>query len=90
MVTVSVRQAMLSWTAPTQNVDGSALTNLAGYKVYWGTGSRSYPNTADVSGASSTSHTLALNPGTYFFAVTALDSSGNESAFSGEVSKTVL
>jgi hypothetical protein len=90
MVTVGVRQAMLSWTAPTQNVDGSALTNLAGYKVYWGTGSRSYPNTADVSGASNTSHTLTLNPGTYFFAVTALDSSGNESAFSGEVSKIVL
>src|SRR5262249_5296312 len=30
--TVTVRSALLSWTAPTQNTDGTALTNLAGYK----------------------------------------------------------
>ena len=27
----------LSWTAPTENEDGSALTDLAAYKIYYGT-----------------------------------------------------
>ena len=90
MVTVDVRQAILSWAPPTQNVDGSALTDLTGYKLYWGNSSRSYGTSQPVNGAGTTSQTLALSPGTYYFAVTALDSSGNESAFSNEVTKTVL
>ena len=41
-------------------------------------------------GANNTTQTIALSPGTYFFAVSAVDSSGNESALSNEVTKTVL
>ena len=37
-----------------------------------------------------TTQTIALSPGTYFFAVSAVDSGGNESALSNEVTKTVL
>ena len=33
---VATGSATLSWTPPTTNTDGSSLTNLAGYKVYWG------------------------------------------------------
>ncbi len=89
MTTVSLRQAVLSWQAPTKNVDGSALTNLSGYKIYYGTTSKNYTQTASVSGASTTTRTLSLAPGTYYFAVTALDSAGGESAKTNEVSKTV-
>jgi hypothetical protein len=85
MVTVGVRQAVLSWAPRTQ-----IATNLSGFKVYWGTTSRSYPSSRALNSATSTSHTITLTPGTYYFAVTALDSSGNESAFSNELSKTVL
>jgi hypothetical protein len=88
--TVTVRSALLSWTAPTQNTDGSDLTNLAGYKVYWGPSSRNYTQKANVNGASATSFTASLTPGTWFFAITALDSTGGESAKSNEVSKTVF
>src|SRR5262249_32768130 len=88
--TVTVRTAALSWTAPTQNTDGSALTNLAGYKVYWGPSSRNYTQNASVNGASATSFTASLTPGTWFFATTAFDSTGAESAKSNEVSKTVF
>jgi hypothetical protein len=88
--TVTVRAAMLSWTAPTHNTDGSALTNLAGFKVYWGPSSRNYTQNASVNGASSTAYTATLTPGTWFFAITALDSTGVESAKSNEVSKTVF
>jgi len=35
-------QATVSWIPPTTNTDGTALTDLAGYKVYYGTVSWSY------------------------------------------------
>jgi hypothetical protein len=88
MTTVNIRQAQLSWTAPTQNVDGSALTDLTGYKIYYGTSSQNYTQVVPVSGATTTQWTLNLAPGTYYFALTAVSSSG-ESAKTNEVSKTV-
>jgi hypothetical protein len=89
MTTVVIRQAVLSWKAPTQNVDGSTITNLGGYKIYYGNASRSYTQTISVSGGSTVQRTVALSPGTWYFAVTALDTQGRESAFSGEVSKSI-
>lgn len=89
MTTVSLREAVLSWQAPTKNVDGSTLTNLSGYKIYYGTTSRNYTQSASVSGASTTQWTLSLAPGTYYFALTAIDAAGGESSKTNEVSKTV-
>ena len=81
-------QATLSWTAPATNTDDSPLTDLAGYKVYYGTASRSYSQV--IIAGNSTAYTVAnLAAGTtYYFATTAYDASGNESAYSNEVSKT--
>ncbi len=90
MTTVTLRNAALTWTAPTKNVDGSALTNLSGYKVYWGTASRSYSQNANITGAGTTTYTTGLSPGTWYFAISALDATGAESAKSNEVSKTVF
>jgi hypothetical protein len=79
--------ALLSW-AP--NTEG----NLAGYKIHYGTSSRAYTNTIDV-GLSSTPSTPTqtvtdLEDGkTYYFALTAYDTSGNESSFSEEAQKTI-
>jgi hypothetical protein len=89
MTTVTIRQAVLSWTEPTQNVDGSPLTDLAGYKLYSRNESGSYGAPAVINGASTTTYTMDLNPGTYFFALSAFNSSGAESAKTNEVSKTV-
>ncbi len=90
MTTVTVRTASLTWDAPTQNVDGSPLTDPAGYRVYWGNAPRTYGVPAAVSDPSVTSHVIALSPDVYYFAVTALDVDGNESAFSNEVSKAIF
>jgi len=64
---------------------------VAGYRVYWGSSSGSYSQAhgAGVNTGSTTSYTVTgLTVGrTYYFAVTAYDAAGNESAFSGEVSK---
>ena len=61
-------------------------SDLAGYKVYYGTASRSYSQITPV-GLNTTCQISDLESGNeYFFAVTAYDSAGNESQFSNEVS----
>ena len=76
----------LAWDAPTTNSDGSPLTDLAGYYVYYGTASRVYGSPVDAKNV--TTYTLTdLTPGqTYFIAVTAYDTSQNQSQLSDEVS----
>jgi hypothetical protein len=87
---VALGSATLSWTAPTQNEDGSALTNLAGYKIYYGRSSGTYSNEVRIDNPGVTSFVVEnLSPDTYFFAATALNSAGAESRFSGEAVKTV-
>jgi hypothetical protein len=82
--------ATLSWTPPTTNSDGSPLTNLAGYKVYWGTSEGNYPNSVTLNSPGLSSYVLEnLVAGTYFFVVTALNASGSESPRSNAASKTI-
>ena len=75
----------LAWDPVTKNVDGTDF-NLAGYRVYLGTASRTYGTSINVSNVPT--YTLTgLTPGqTYYIAVTANDTSGNESTYSNEVS----
>lgn len=58
--------------------------DLAGYKLYYGTQSRRYKYCIDVQ--MRTSYTLSSlpEPGNYYFAVTTVDTAGNESRFSEE------
>src|SRR3990172_852261 len=80
--------ATLTWDPPTTNVDQTPLTDLAGYKVYYGTTSGTYSSTIDIGNVINyTVSSLAENT-TYYFAVTAYDTLANESSYSNEVSKT--
>jgi hypothetical protein len=80
--------AILSWVAPTSNVDGTPLTDLAGFKVYYGTTPGVYTS-IDVGNATS-HHIVGLTKGqTYYFTVTAYDSSSYESDFAAIVSKLI-
>jgi hypothetical protein len=89
MVSVSVNGSLaLNWVAPVENVDGSPLTDLAGYRVYYGDSSRSYTGMTDIDDPASTTTTIAVPSGDYFVAMTALDAQGNESAYSNEALKT--
>ncbi len=78
----------LSWDPPTTNVDGTPVSDLAGYRIYYGLSSRNYSWVIDV-GNVNTYKIENLSPGTYYFAVTAYDTSGNESDYSNEVSKVI-
>jgi hypothetical protein len=69
--------------------DRSQEPNIAGYRVYYGTTSRHYTTMRSV-GNSTTATISNLEPGTtYYFAVTAYDTSGNESSYSQEIPYTV-
>jgi hypothetical protein len=75
------------WQAPTDNTDGSFLTNLSGYKIYYGGASGEYSSSIDIPNPGLTSYVVQdLRPGHYYFAVTAYTSAGVESGFSSEVS----
>ena len=81
----------MTWNPPTQNTDGSPLTNLTGYRVYWGTQQGDYPNSVIVNNAGLSSYVVdQLTPATWYFTVTALNAGGFESAFSNVASKQVL
>ncbi len=89
--------AVLTWEAPTINTDDSPLTDLAGYRLYWGTSTGSYPDNqdlgmpscTDVAGTMTCTYTLTdLGAGTYFFAVTAYSAGGYESVRSNEATAT--
>jgi Malectin domain/Bacterial TSP3 repeat len=84
-VHVHAARVSLSWNAPTTNQNGTSLTDLAGHKVHYGLAPRSYNVTADV-GLATSAVLSDLEAGqTYYFAVTAYDTSGNQSALSDEV-----
>jgi hypothetical protein len=63
--------------------------DIAGYVLYYGTVSHTYTSNIPVA-ATSQMVTVSLGPGTYFFAVTAKNTLGVESAYSAEVSAQVL
>jgi hypothetical protein len=80
----------MKWTPPTLNTDGSPLTDLAGYTVLYGTASRQYSTSLNISGASTNAAVLeGLTAGTWYFAVQAVNSQGIKSDFSEERSKTL-
>jgi Putative Ig domain len=81
----------LSWTPPTQNTDGSALGNLAGYRINYGRSSTELVHAIQVANPGITRHVIEdLAPGTYYFVVRAFTSNGTESANSSIATKTVL
>jgi hypothetical protein len=82
--------ASLTWMPPTQNTDGTTLTNLAGYRIVYGVSASQLTQTIQVTNAGMSSYVVEnLAPGTYYFAIRAYTSSGAESADSNVVAKVV-
>ncbi len=90
MVSVSaIGQVTISWVAPTENVDGSPLTDLDSFRIYYGPDTRSYTNSIDVLSPSATSYSFDATSGDYYVTMTALDGQGNESAYANEIVRSV-
>jgi hypothetical protein len=76
-------QVTLAWDANTES-------DLAGYKVHYGTASGSYTTIVDVHKVTTSSIGTLTAGQTYYFAVTAYNASGNESGYSNQVSYSIL
>ncbi len=80
----------LGWDIPLQNDDGTPLTDLKAFRIHYGSASSDYSGTLEVSSANATSYVVQQLPsGTYYFAITAVNSEGVESAYSTEVNTTI-
>ena len=82
--------ATVSWSPPATNVDGTPLTNLAGYRVVYGQSSSDLSNSLEIPGPRITSAVIeALTPSTWYFAVKAYTTAGIESDLSNVVFKII-
>jgi Putative Ig domain len=84
-----VNTVTLTWAAPTQNSDGSTLTDLAGFTVVYGTSQNALDQTVRIDNATASTWSSDNFPsGTYYFAVKAFNTSGGEGSLSDVMSKT--
>jgi hypothetical protein len=73
--------ALVSWVAPTANTNGSPLTNLASFRIAYGTSSSTLDRTLQVSDVTARSARVSgLAPGTWYFTTRAVNTAGVESA----------
>lgn len=79
----------LSWTVPTQNADGTSLTNLAGYRIIYGTSPSNLTQSVSLTNPGLTTYTIPLTPGTWYGALISINSAGDEGAVSNVASALV-
>jgi hypothetical protein len=85
-----IGNATLSWIPPTQNEDGSALTNLAGYRIFYGTSASNLNQQINLNNPGLTRYVVDnLSGGTWYFGIRAYSATGTESAMSAIASKTI-
>jgi hypothetical protein len=83
--------AKVSWIAPTQNADGSKITDLVGYMIYYGPGPDNLNQSIEVTDPRATTYTVKkLKSGTtYSFSVVAFSAGGIRGGASATVSKKI-
>jgi hypothetical protein len=87
----SAGTATLEWIPPLTTTDGATLTTLAGYRIYYGTDVTQLTQRIDVNNAGLATYVVeGLAPATYYFAVTAVDARGGESARSNAGRKEII
>jgi Putative Ig domain len=88
--TPTTGNATVNWTPPTQNTDGSTLTDLAGMIIYYGSSPSSLSQQVQVASASQASYTITnLASGTWYFGGVAYTTTGLQSAMSSLVNATI-
>ena len=78
----------LSWTAPLEREDNQpiSLSEIAGYKIYYGTVENTFSHSVDITDGAANGHTLEnLSSGIYYLTLTTYDTAGRESKPSGEI-----
>jgi putative Ig domain-containing protein len=87
---IRLGSATVSWDIPTTNADGSDLDDLAGFNIHYSLASGTFSGTEIINDNTAMSFVITdLQPGTWYFAVSAFDSAGNRSALSAEENKVI-
>jgi len=82
--------ASLTWTAPTANTNGTSVTALVGYTIFYGPTASSLTQRVVITNPSTSSYEITgLSGGTWYFAVAADAADGTQSAQSVIGSKTI-
>lgn len=90
VASVGIGSATLTWEPPTQNLDGSPLTNLAGYEIRYGRSSSDLSESVVLTNPSLSVYVLEnLTSGTWYFAVASMNTDGIASPLSNVASKTI-
>jgi hypothetical protein len=90
VVSTGTQSVTLAWAAPTQNEDGTVLTDLVGYRIRYGETSGAYTTVISLTNPGLASYYIeGLVPSTYYFVISALNSKGVESGYSNETFKSV-
>jgi len=84
------RAATISWDAPTTNNNGTPLTDLAGYRIYYGSSPEDLSHTVQISTVGLQTYVIDdLEAGTWYFAVRSVAANGTESTLSDVAVKTI-
>jgi hypothetical protein len=87
---ISNGSVTLSWLPPTTNTNGTTLTNLAGYKIYYGTSPSTMTQSVQITNPGLASYVIDnLSPATWYFSLVSYNSADVESPLSTTVSKTI-
>ena len=82
--------ATLSWAAPTQNTNGTPLTNLAGYRIYYGTSQTAMTQSVQIPNSGIATYVISnLSPGTWYFSIRDYTSANVESDASAVVTTAI-
>jgi hypothetical protein len=90
VVAVGTQSITLAWLAPTENDDGTPLTNLAGYRIRYGQQSGNYTSEVTINNPGLATYVLSgLAAGRYYLVLSAVNTNGGESQYSNEASVAV-
>jgi hypothetical protein len=88
--TPALGQVTLSWPAPTENTDDTALTDLAGYRILYGTAPDALSKSINIPNPATTRYIVSnLSPATWYFAAIAYNAAGKESGRTNVASKVI-
>lgn len=91
VVQVGTSSVTLTWTPPTENEDGTPLTNLAGYRIRYGSQSGNYTSVVNLTNPGLATYVLGgLASGTYYVVISAYNQSGIESGYSNEATAPAI
>jgi hypothetical protein len=78
------------WEVPTETSTGAPLGTLAGYRIHYGTSANVLSETIEVANPGVLSFVVDTLPaGTYYFAVRAVTTTGDQSSLSNVISKVI-